>query len=84
MYNLNFKDDEVKIIDLHGMSKEEALNYLDNTIKYIDSNIKELIVIHGYKNGSILLNMVRKEFKHDKIKRKILWLNNGVTSLLLN
>lgn len=84
MYNLNFKEDEVKIIDLHGMSKEEALNYLDNTIKYIDSNIKELIVIHGYKNGSILLNMVRKEFEHDKIKRKILWLNNGVTSLLLN
>ena len=84
MYNLNFKEDEVKIIDLHGMSKEEALNYLDNTIKNIDSNIKELIVIHGYKNGSILLNMVRKEFKHDKIKRKILWLNNGVTSLLLN
>ena len=84
MYNLNFKEDEVKIIDLHGMSKEEALNYLDNTIKYIDSNIKELIVIHGYKNGSILLNMVRKEFKHDKIKRKILWLNNGITSLLIN
>ncbi|MEN8077552.1 Smr/MutS family protein [Clostridioides difficile] len=84
MYNLNFKEDEVKIIDLHGMSKEEALNYLDNTIKYIDSNIKELIVIHGYKNGSILLNMVRKEFKHDKIKRKTLWLNNGITSLLIN
>lgn len=84
MYNLNLKENEIKVIDLHGMSKEEAINYIDNTLKYIDCNIKEIVVIHGYRNGSVLLNMVRKEFENDKVKRKLLWLNNGITSLLLN
>lgn len=84
MYNLNLKENEIKVIDLHGMSKEEAINYIDNTLKYIDCNIKEIVVIHGYRNGSVLLNMVRKEFENDKIKRKLLWLNKGITSLLLN
>lgn len=84
MYNLNLKENEIKVIDLHGMSKEEAINYIDNTLKYIDCNIKEIVVIHGYRNGSVLLNMVRKEFENDKVKRKLLWLNKGITSLLLN
>ena len=84
MYNLNLKENEIKVIGLHGMSKEEAINYMDNTLKYIEYNIKEIVVIHGYKNGSVLLNMVRKEFKNDKIKRKLLWLNKEITSLLLN
>ena len=35
------------------------------------------------KKGTALLNMVRKDFKHDRIKEKVIPYNKGITLLLL-
>lgn len=73
-----------KEIDLHNMSVTQARKYLKTFINSLDSNTKELRVIHGYKKGNQLQKMVRKEFKHKRVIRKILELNQGVTTLILD
>ena len=70
-------------IDLHDMQVAEAEYYLDKLITTAPANIKEIIVIHGYKKGQALLNMVRHDFKHDRIKEKVIPYNKGITLLLL-
>lgn len=74
---------QTKEIDLHYMSVIEARKYLKTIINSLDTNTKELRVIHGYKRGNDLQKMVRKEFKHKRVTRKILELNQGVTILML-
>ena len=70
-------------IDLHDMQVLEAEYYLDKLITTAPENIKEIIVIHGYKKGQALLNMVRKDFKHDRIKEKVIPYNKGITLFFL-
>ena len=70
-------------IDLHDMQVPEAEYYLDKFITTAPENIKEIIVVHGYKKGTALLNMVRKDFKHDRIKEKVIPYNKGITLLIL-
>ena len=70
-------------IDLHDMQVLEAQYYLDKFITTAPENIKEIIVIHGYKKGQALLNMVRHDFKHNRIKEKIIPYNKGITLYFL-
>lgn len=77
-------NDERLIIDLHDMQALEAQYYLDKFITTAPQNIKEIIVIHGYKKGQVLLNMVRKEFKHKRISKKVIPFNKGITLFFLN
>ena len=70
-------------IDLHDMQVLEAEYYLDKLITTASENIKEIIVIHGYKKGQALLNMVRHDFKHDRIKEKVIPYNKGITLFFL-
>ena len=70
-------------INLHDMQVLEAEYYLDKLITTAPSNIKEIVVIHGYKKGQALLNMVRHHFKHDRIKEKVIPYNKGITLLFL-
>ena len=70
-------------IDLHDMQVAEAEYYLDKFITTAPENIKEIIVIHGYKKGQALLNMVRNDFKHSRIKEKAIPYNKGITLLFL-
>lgn len=83
MENYFFKDDEILTVDLHHMREWEAIIYLNNIIQMAPNNIREIVVIHGYHNGMKLLNMVRKEYKNSRIKKKLLSLNQGVTNLIL-
>ena len=76
------KEDKLEI-DLHDMQVLEAEYYLDKLITTAPSNIKEIIVIHGYKKGQVLLNMVRHTFKHNRIKEKVIPYNKGITLLFL-
>ena len=71
-------------INLHDMQVEEARYYLDKCITTAPENIKEIVVIHGYKKGQALLNMVRHDFKHNRIKEKVIPYNKGITLLFLN
>lgn len=71
-------------INLHNMQVDEAEYYLDRLITTASDNIKEIVVIHGYKKGQALLNMVRKDFKHPRLKEKVIPYNKGITLLFLN
>ncbi len=84
MYEDLFILEEDKVtIDLHDMELLEATYHLEKLFETLPSNIKEVIVIHGYHKGQVLLNMVRKEFKHPRIKKKVIPLNKGITLLYL-
>lgn len=76
------KEDKLEI-NLHDMQVLEAEYYLDKFITTAPQNIKEIIVIHGYKKGQALLNMVRKDFKHPRLKEKVIPYNKGITLLFL-
>lgn len=67
------------IIDIHGMTENEAKAFLISKL----NSIEQLVIIHGYRTGNVLANMVRKKLKHPKIHRKILTLNSGETILIL-
>lgn len=70
-------------VDIHNMTYIDAKKSLEKLLSTLnDPNIKEILVIHGYHNGNVLQNMVRK-LKHPKIKQRILSLNNGETTLIL-
>lgn len=70
-------------INLHDMQVLEAEYYLDRFITTAPENIKEIIVIHGYKKGHALLDMVRRDFKHKRIKEKVIPFNKGITLFFL-
>ena len=70
--DLLIPDDKCVTIDLHDMELEEAKYYLDKLFETLPDDIMEIVVIHGYRKGQVLLNMVRKDFKHPRIKKKII------------
>lgn len=78
MYNTRFE------VDIHGLSYTEAKFTLERIIAKADTKTKEIVVIHGYKQGNSLKNMVRKSLKNKKIKQKIIGLNQGETILILH
>jgi len=59
-----------KKIDLHQMSKEEARAEIMHEL-FLADNFDSLVLVHGYHGGQVLKNLVRKEFEHERIERKI-------------
>ena len=76
-------DEERITIDLHDMQEQEARYYLEKAIDTAEDKIKEIVVIHGYRQGQVILNMVRKEFKHKRIEKKEIPYNKGITLIYL-
>lgn len=76
-------EDKRITIDLHDMALAEAEYYLDKLFETLPDDIQEVVVIHGYRKGQVLLTMVRKKFKHPRIKKKIIPLNKGITLFLV-
>ena len=76
--------EDILEINLHDMQETEAEYFLDKFITTAPSNIKQINVIHGYKKGQVLLNMVGNKFKHPRIKKKVIPFNKGVTIIYLN
>ena len=58
-------------LDLHNMIKEDAKAALIYELGRVDADIKCLVVVHGYHGGTIIKNLVRKEFSHPMIKNKV-------------
>lgn len=71
-----------KTVDLHNMTKEDAKANLIYALSTTDYDIKCLVVVHGYHGGTIIKNLVRKEFFSEEIKEKIN-LDAGRTIFLL-
>lgn len=69
-------------IDLHGETSASAKQKLQSKLNSLPKDTRELIVIHGYHGGTALQETVRK-FKHPKVERVILGLNQGETTLLI-
>lgn len=72
-----------RVIDLHNLTLREAKVQLDAFMSNLPNNVFEVVVIHGYREGTVLKNFVSK-YKHPKIKQKIKTLNKGETIFLCN
>ena len=60
-----------KVIDLHNLIKEDAKINLIYAVEGADSDIKCLVVVHGYHGGVVIKKLVRDEFKHPRVSEKI-------------
>ena len=69
-------------IDIHGETRQSGRKLLENNLKSLSKDAREVIVIHGYHQGNTLQQMVRS-FKHPMVERKILGLNQGETIFLI-
>ena len=70
-------------VNLHGLTAPDAKRQLEQRLSRIDAGVTERVVIHGYNNGQVLRDMVRKQLKHPRIQAKLLSLNPGQTRILL-
>ena len=58
-------------VDLHNLTKEDARAELVYAIETTDFDVATLIVIHGYHGGTVIKNLIRKEFKSQDVLEKI-------------
>ena len=71
-------------IDVHNMTKVQAVTAIDAKLRKTDSSVYQLRVIHGFHNGTVLRDAVRAHYKnYPKVKRIELGLNPGETTLIL-
>lgn len=70
-------------VNIHGMTAREAKRGLEQLLSRTDKNVTEIKVIHGYNNGQVLRDMVRRELKHPRISAKLISLNPGETRIIL-
>lgn len=72
------------VIDVHNMSREQALTAIDARLRRLGGGTYSLKVIHGYHGGTVLRDAVRKRYRaHPRVKRIELGLNQGETELIL-
>ena len=71
-------------LDIHGMTRRQAKTFLESRIRRAGRDVYRIRVIHGYRGGTELREMVRKELPHDpKVLRVEIGLNPGETDLVL-
>ena len=83
MFEFGVKENEIMVVDLHEMKVAEARKWLTAKVSGAPRGIREIEVIHGYRGGTALMNMVRRSFTHPKVIRKIVGMNPGSTILIL-
>lgn len=80
---MEFIAEEDKIeLDLHGLNKDEAIFEVLECLDLAPTNIKKVIVVHGY-SGKTLLKAVRNEIKHPRIEKMKNSINPGATNIYL-
>ena len=72
-------------IDVHGMNKYQARVFIDSRLKRADRSVYRVRIIHGYRGGTELRDMVRREYgeNHQRVLRIIHGINPGETELVL-
>jgi DNA-nicking Smr family endonuclease len=71
-------------LDLHGMTVYQARNAVASALKRATAADYRLKIIHGYKNGSAIRDMLMDEFsKHPRIIRVETTFNPGQTVFVL-
>jgi len=66
-------------VDIHGMLELEAKKHLERYIVKLPKGNHEVVVVHGYRGGQTLKNMVRTKIKSKRIIRIRASLNPGET-----
>lgn len=84
MAGYGLREEEILTVDLHEMRVAEAKNWLSGQVSRAPRQIREIVVIHGYRGGTALQNMVRKSFHHKRVRQILVGLNPGETILVLN
>ncbi len=71
-------------LDLHGMTEYQAKACLNSQLKQAKGGTYRIRVIHGYRSGAKLRDMIRESYKkHPKVLRLEIGLNQGQTDLVL-
>jgi DNA-nicking Smr family endonuclease len=71
-------------INIHGMNMLQAGHLIDTTLRNVKTDVYKLRIIHGSNNGTILRDMVRKNYTvHPKVLRIETVTNPGETLLVL-
>ena len=71
-------------IDVHNMTRTQAITAVDAGLRRADSSVYRLRVIHGYRGGTVLRDAIRSHYRgHPKVKRIEVGLNPGETDLIL-
>ena len=71
-------------LDLHGMNAYQAKTAVDAALRRAKGGTYRLRLIHGYRSGTALRDMVRTVYRsHTKVLRIELGLNPGETDLVL-
>ena len=69
-------------VDLHGMTVIESKIELNHVLDSLSWDYTDVLVVHGY-HSHVLMDFVRNEYKHKRIKKLVYSLNPGDTSLIL-
>ena len=71
-------------LDIHGMTVRQAKTFLESQLRKAPRSVYRIAVIHGYRGGTELRELVRGPIAHHpKVLRYELGLNPGVTELVL-
>ena len=71
-------------LDLHGRNTYQAKIAIDSTLKRAKGGTYRVRLIHGYRGGTVLRDMIRESYRsHPKILRIELGMNPGETDLIL-
>lgn len=79
---IEFYYGKYKVVDLHGLTLEDAKANLIYALGRVDLGIKCLVVVHGYHAGQVIKNYIRREFKHPDVA-EIVSLDAGRTIIKL-
>ena len=71
------------VLDLHGKNLYQARLLLEAALRRADAGVYRLRVVHGYRGGQTLRQLVREDFRdHPKVLRQI-YQGEGATELVL-
>lgn len=71
-------------IDLHGMTREEAMKVIDKSLAKAGPSVYQIRLVHGFHRGTSLRSMIYEEYRYDRrILRIIPGDNPGITVLVL-
>ena len=71
-------------IDVHNMTRSQAITAIDARLRRADASVYRLRVIHGFHSGTVLRDAIRAHYRgHPKVKRIEIGLNQGETDLIL-
>lgn len=81
---LNLSGGAFEELDVHNMSRQQAIAAIDAKLRRLGPACYRLTVIHGYHGGTVLRDAVRSRYRsHPKVLRLELGLNQGETVLVL-